>query len=172
VNSTNGNSNTVNIGSSTSTINSFPIKPALTTYDATTGTNIVGSIGYIYRGSANTGSLPNTSLQIHGTISNVPAGVYYVSASICVNCSVAGQIYYQQYTLDLGNGISDVFAESGIAVGTAPGNCVVRDYFGNVSGVTSLTATTTLRVRTFWNFSGGTFSRSSLNFTFTAVRIA
>jgi hypothetical protein len=171
INSTNIVSNTINIGSSTSVINSWPIKPALTAYNATNGTNIVGSIGYIYRGSANTGSFPNSSLQPSGTITDVPVGVYYVSATVAIDTTTVGQITYQQYSLDDGVG-TNTFAMTGIASGTAPGNCVDRIYYGNVSGCICLTTTSTLRVRSFWQFTSGTFTRSANSFNFTAVRIA
>jgi hypothetical protein len=181
LNSTNALSNTVNIGSTTSTvnlgassatvINAYPIKPALTAYNGTTGTNIVGSIGYIYRGSANTGSFPTNSLQPSGTITDVPAGVYYVSATVAIDTTTVGQITYQQYSLDDGVGTS-TFAMTGIATGTAPGNCADRIYYGNVTGCICLTTTSTLRVRSFWQFTSGTFTRSANSFNFTAVRIA
>jgi hypothetical protein len=163
---------TVNIGESSATvINSYPISPALTTYNVSTGTNIVGSIGYIYRGSASTGSFPNNSLLTSGTISNVPVGVYYVSATVAIDTTTVGQINYQQYSLDDGVSTS-TFAMTGIASGTAPGNCVDRIYYGNVSGCICLTTTSTLSVRSFWQFTSGTFTRSANSFNFTAVRIA
>jgi hypothetical protein len=99
------------------------------------------------------------SLQIHGTISNVPVGVYYVYATVCVDTTTVGQITSQQYSIDTGVD-TNPFAMIGIATGTAPGNCTDRTYFGNLSGVTCLTSTQTIRVRTFWQFTSGTFSRN------------
>jgi hypothetical protein len=90
VNSTNGNSNTINIGSSTSTINSWPIKPASgITYNASNGTNISGTIGYV----VNQAVTPTTTLTFSGTGANrvagitcgnmtLPFGVWMVSANI------------------------------------------------------------------------------------------
>jgi hypothetical protein len=181
INSTNGTGNvnlgtgstgTVSIGKSNST--AININRGLTptySYDGSTGTNIVGTIGYIYRGSVSTGSLPNSSLQTHGTISNVPIGVYYVYASVCVDTTTVGQVTYQQYSIDTGVD-TNPFAILGICSGTAPGNCSDRTYFGNLSGIVSLTATSTIRVRTFWQFSSGSFTRNGTSFSFAAVRIA
>jgi hypothetical protein len=168
----NSGTNAITIGSASTTALNIgePMTPTYG-YDATSGTNIVGTIGYIYRGSVTTGSLPNSSLQTHGTISNVPVGVYYVYASVCVDTTTVGQITYQQYSIDTGVD-TNPFAILGIATGTAPGNCTDRTYFGNLSGVTCLTATSTIRVRTFWQFSSGSFSRNGTSFSFAAVRIA
>jgi hypothetical protein len=172
LNSNNVSVNTINLGGSVSIINAYPITPSSgITYNATTGTNIVGTIGYVYRGSFSGGSLPSSSLQQIGSIASVPAGVYYVSASVAVDCTVAGQIQHQQYSLDTGNSVV-TFAITGTGTGTAPGNCLVRIYYGNVSGVICLTTTTSLFVRVFWQYSGGTFARSGNSFQFTAVRIA
>jgi hypothetical protein len=99
LNSGNGASNTVNVGSATSTvnlgsstgttINSWPIKPALTTYNASNGTNISGTIGYV----VNQAVTPTTTLTFSGTGANrvagitcgnmtLPFGVWMVSANI------------------------------------------------------------------------------------------
>ena len=166
------NTGTITIGnSSTTTLNIGEAMTPTYGYDISAGTNVVGTVGYIYRGSVTTGALPNSSLQTHGTISNVPVGVYYVYASVCVDTTTVGQITYQQYTIDTGVD-TNPFAILGIATGTAPGNCTDRTYFGNLSGVTCLTSTQTIRVRTFWQFSSGTFTRSGISFNFAAVRIA
>jgi hypothetical protein len=169
----NSGTNSITIGSASTTALNIgePMTPTYTTYDITSGTNIVGSIGYIYRGSVTTGSLPNSSLQTHGTISNVPIGVYYVYASVCVDTTTVGQVTYQQYSIDTGVD-TNPFAILGICSGTAPGNCSDRTYFGNLSGVTCLTSTQTIRVRTFWQFSSGAFTRNGTSFSFAAVRIA
>lgn len=168
----NSGTNAITIGSASTTALNIgePMTPTYG-YDISAGTNIVGTIGYIYRGSVTTGSLPNSSLQTHGTISNVPAGVYYVYASVCVDTTTVGQITYQQYSIDTGVD-TNPFAILGIATGTAPGNCSDRTYFGNLSGVTCLTSTQTIRVRTFWQFSSGAFTRNGTSFSFAAVRIA
>jgi hypothetical protein len=168
----NSGTNAITIGNASTTALNIgePMTPTYG-YDISAGTNIVGTIGYIYRGSVTTGSLPNSSLQTHGTISNVPAGVYYVYASVCVDTTTVGQITYQQYSIDTGVD-TNPFAILGIATGTAPGNCTDRTYFGNLSGVTCLTSTSTIRVRTFWQFSSGSFSRNGTSFSFAAVRLA
>ena len=168
----NSGTNSITIGNASTTALTIgePLTPSYS-YDISAGTNIVGTIGYIYRGSVTTGSLPNSSLQTHGTISNVPAGVYYVYASVCVDTTTVGQVTYQQYSIDTGVD-TNPFAILGICSGTAPGNCIDRTYFGNLSGVTCLTSTQTIRVRTFWQFSSGTFTRSGISFNFAAVRIA
>jgi hypothetical protein len=172
INIGNSGTNAITIGNASTTALNIgePMTPTYT-YDISAGTNIVGTIGYIYRGSVTTGSLPNSSLQTHGTISNVPAGVYYVYASVCVDTTTVGQVTYQQYSIDTGVD-TNPFAILGICSGTAPGNCSDRTYFGNLSGVTCLTSTQTIRVRTFWQFSSGVFTRSGTSFSFAAVRIA
>jgi hypothetical protein len=100
LNSGNGSANTVSIGSATSTvnlgastgttINSYPIKPASgITYNASNGTNITGTIGYV----VNQAVTPTTTLTFSGTGANrvagitcgnmtLPFGVWMVSANI------------------------------------------------------------------------------------------
>jgi len=172
VNSTYLALNSVNIGSSFSTINSYPISPNTgITYDGTIGTNIAGTIGYVYNGSFTGGSLLNSSLQTVGNINSLPKGVYMVTGSFCFNCSVAGQVSYQQAQITK-NSNSESVAMVGICTGTAPGNCSVRNYFLNVSGIVSLTASDGLTATLFLQFTGGTFARSANSFAFRAVRIA
>ena len=169
--STNIRANTLTLEPSTTLQVNIPITPNYT-YNVTTGTNVAGSIGYVYQGSVTTGAISANNLFTHGTITGVLPGVYYVTATVAVECTAAGQVIYQQYLLDNQTLGGAVFAINGISVGNAPGNCSIRTYYGNVSGVITLTATNSLRVRTFWNFTGGTFTRTALSFEFQAVRIA
>lgn len=144
-----------------------PITP-LYSY-VSTGTP-TGSIGNILNGTFTGGGINNNQLHNSGTITLVPAGVYCVSSTICFNCSVAGQIIYQQFSLFDG---TNTFAMSGIPTGTAPGNCAVRNYYGHVNGIVALTAvSSTITAQMFINFSGGTYTQTGNTFNLRAVRIA
>lgn len=143
-----------------------PISP-LYSY-VSTGTP-TGSIGNILNGTFTGGGLNNNQLHNSGNIASVPAGVYCVSSTICFNCSVAGQIIYQQFSLNDG---TNTFAMSGIPTGTAPGNCAVRNYYGHVNGIVALTATATITAQMFLNFSSGTYTQTGNTFNLRAVRIA
>jgi len=173
LNSNNVSVNTINLGGSVSIINSYPISPNTgITYDGTNGTNIAGAIGNVYNGSFTGGSLPNSSLQTIGNINSLPKGVYMVTGSFCFNCAVAAQVSYQQAQITK-NSNSESVAMMGICTGTAAGNSAVRNYFLNVSGIVSLTATDGLTATLFLQFTGaGTFTRSGNSFQFRAVRIA
>jgi len=80
------NSGTITIGNSSTTALNIgePITPTYTTYNATTGTNIAGTIGYIIVGTGTITTSTSTQTAIR-TISSLPVGVWLLIGSIHYN---------------------------------------------------------------------------------------
>jgi len=150
--------------------------PAYGSYNTTTGTAVIGSIGYVYNGTyaGNTNITSGNNITA-GTITSIPVGVYVVTCVITFVATVAGQISYSRGQTDLQSAGSP-FAVTGICHGTASGNCTLRDYQINCSGVTTVTTPINIVARVNLQFVGGTYTTVNggtfTNFFLRAVRIA
>jgi hypothetical protein len=147
-------------------VNQF-INLSANTYSATTGTNVAGSIGYMYvlttpngAGFVNGANLTTGATQVYGTLS-VPAGVYMVSCTIGLT-TLAGNTFQNFWA-----SISSAYSNR-----STPPSGPVTDYYYNISGVVAYTALTTVDASLFSIFSGTAPKMISTNFKLSAVRIA
>jgi len=163
------NTGTITLGNTTTTTLNIG-KPMTTTYGYTagSGTNIVGTIGYVYNSpSPSFGALGNNAFT---TIDAMPlgVGVYIVNATVTYTCTTAGSC--TKFQLGIANNANtDYYALTGV-----PTTAMVlsQQYWANVSGhVTITTASTNINLTT--TIQGVCrASTSSLYYKFQAVRIA
>jgi hypothetical protein len=149
-------------------VNEF-INLSANTYSATTGTNVVGSIGYMYvittpngAGFVNNANLTSGASQVYGTIASIPAGVYMVSCTIGLT-TVAGNTF-QNFWASI--------SSTAYSNRSTPPSGPNTDYYYNISGVVAYTTATTLDANLFPIFSGTAPKMISTNFKLSAVRIA
>jgi hypothetical protein len=149
-------------------VNQF-INLSSNTYSATTGTTVVGSIGYMYvittpngAGFVNGANLTSGASQVYGTIPSIPAGVYIVSCTIGLT-TVAGNTF-QNFWASI--------SSSAYNNRSTPPSGPNTDYYYNISGVVAYTTATTLDANLFSIFSGNAPKMLSANFRLSAVRIA
>jgi hypothetical protein len=179
INSTNGSSNTVSIGSSTSTINlgsstatvinSFPISPvsASITYSTTTGTQIVGSIGYILQGTlVSNGGLTSTTTYNMGTMV-IDKGVWMVTGNVGYSSGASTNLHEVSIWLAT-SAIDDDFngfMTSGVITANRTAEIGTR-------GIWSFDSLSTLRLRFRVDYTGSGMNQNNVNWAFKAVRIA
>lgn len=179
VNSTNASSNTVNIGNTTSTINlgsstttvinSYPIKPvsANITYSSTTGTQIVGSIGYILQGTlVSNGGLTSGTTYNMGTMV-IDKGVWLVTGNVGYSSGTSTNL--NEVSIFLATSAIDDdfngFMTSGVITTNRTAEIGTR-------GIWSFDSLSTLRLRFRVDYTGGGMNQNNVNWAFKAVRIA
>jgi hypothetical protein len=168
---TNLNSTTINIGgaSTTSITLSDPINPSYV-YSATTGTNVVGTIGYIYTQATptpanGTGWGGSPSAQTYASIS-VEAGVYIVDATMTI--LGAGTTNLQQVQASIGTGTPTTeYINRILQVGGASSTL-----YYSISGVVSLATATTINCALYIYYSGGAPLLQHTGFKYRITRIA
>lgn len=170
VNIGNSGTSTITVGNSGTLINvGYPLTP-IYTYNATTGANIVGAIGYIYVGTytGGVGGAGATPWAL-GTLT-LPVGVFYLSANITYRIQTtptSGTGYVTAYISDAGG---TRYAYSRIP---SPAPLVDANYSTNISAVISITTAST--VLTTWcalQWTTGLMNKIGTDYRFTATRIA
>jgi len=172
--------NTINLGSATSTINilgnlsATTILPKLSTYSSSTGTNVVGSVGYIYQTpSAISGTLPTGTNSIVASIPSMPIGIYMVSISFSIGADNDGEVNMPSYFAGLSGltNISPFIAINGATNIVIPANSQIPI---SLCGIWSNTTVQTLRANIQPVYTTGTliFKGDSDFLKMTAVRIA
>ena len=165
------NATTINIGGAgTTAINlTDPMNPTYV-YSATTGTNVVGSIGYIYTQALPTpangtvwGGSP--SAQTYASIS-VEAGVYCVSATMTI--LGAGTTNLQQVQASIGTGTPTTEYVNRIL---QSGGASTTLYY-SISGVVSIATATTINCALYIFYSGGAPLVQHTGFKYSIARIA
>jgi hypothetical protein len=179
INKTNSSPNTINIGSTTSTINlgettstkinSFPISPVSEsiTYSTTTGTQIIGSIGYILQGTlVSNGGLTSTTSYNMGTMV-IDKGVWMVTGN--VGYSTGDSTNLHEVSIWLATSAIDDdfngFMTSGVITTNRTAEIGTR-------GIWSFDSLSTLRLRFRVDYTGGGMNQNNVNWAFKAVRIA
>jgi hypothetical protein len=179
INSTNASSNTVNIGNTTSTINlgastatvinTYPLSPvsANITYSSTTGTQIVGSIGYILQGTlVSNGGLTSTTTYNMGTMV-IDKGVWMVTGNVGYSSGTSTNL--NEVSIWLATSAIDDdfngFMTSGVITTNRTAEIGTR-------GIWSFDSLSTLRLRFRVDYTGGGMNQNNVNWAFKAVRIA
>jgi len=179
VNSTNGNSNSINIGSSTSTINSYPITPSSgITYNATTGTNIVGTMGYINVGTYSGGTTaitPSGSVRTYSSMNISYNGVYLIQYCAGLNVTTAGTLTRWSTFIQVFNNAAVLQSQGGVLTSFGPSPIIIQNQ--SSSFIYTFTSTSVgspwfIRLQVEPSFSSGVYAANSANFAFTATRIA
>jgi hypothetical protein len=187
INSTNGNSNIINIGSTTSTINlgsstatvinSYPITPAMTSYNATTGTNIAGTIGQIIATSTLTNSAigtttyPTERVINYPTISITDNGVWMISCTVPYENTAIGVAYRALLNLIVDTTIV-ARTTNMTSINTNQGQ-INNPYYNSLCTVVVITAAPkTIQPEGRYIFGSGTWRTGTTGFELRAVRIA